>query len=90
MTCKDCIHYDVCKCVNSKVDEMYSNRNGTQYGCGYFKDKSRFVELPCKKTDFSGMFINCKSLKPLPPFDIDEIKKKSLIEKLKSLLKKQR
>lgn len=46
MTCKDCIHYDVCKCVNSKVDEMYGNRNGTQYGCGYFKDKARFIELP--------------------------------------------
>ena len=46
MTCKDCIHYDVCKCVNSKVDEMYGNRNGTQYGCGYFKDKSQIIELP--------------------------------------------
>lgn len=46
MTCKDCIHYDVCKCVNSKVDEMYGNRNGTQYGCGYFKDKKRIIELP--------------------------------------------
>lgn len=48
MTCKDCYHYDACKCVNSKLDEMYGNRNGTQYGCGYFKDKSRFIELPCK------------------------------------------
>lgn len=51
MTCKDCIHYDVCKCVNPKVDEMYGNRNGTQYGCGYFKDKSQIIKLPCKVGD---------------------------------------
>lgn len=79
MTCKDCINFDNCTIGNEKDTTM----------CDLFKDKSRFIELPCKKTDFSGMFINCKSLKPLPPFDIDEIKKKSLIEKLKSLLKKQ-
>lgn len=35
MACKDCIHYDVCE--NSPVIEN---------GCPYFKDKSRFIELP--------------------------------------------
>lgn len=49
MTCKDCVHYDVCKrdiaicvCRISKKVEML---------CDYFKDKTRFVELPCKVGD---------------------------------------
>lgn len=43
MTCKDCIHYDVCllgACINGGT--------GT---CLNFKDKSRFIELPCKVGD---------------------------------------
>ena len=52
MTCKDCIHYDVCllgACIN-----------GVTGTCLNFKDKSRFIELPCKVGDtvhyFSGDF----------------------------------
>ena len=37
MTCKDCIHYDVC--------------GESIFTCGQFKDKSRFIELPCKVGD---------------------------------------
>ena len=43
MTCKDCVHYDVCllgACINGAT--------GT---CLNFKDKSRFIELPCKVGD---------------------------------------
>lgn len=70
MFCKDCIHYDVCKCVNSKVDEMYGNRNGTQYGCGYFKDKSRFIDLPCNVGDevvINGETYKCIGFSIAPP-----------------------
>ena len=45
MTCKDCIHYDVCK------DYKWVERQGKlspSYNCPYIKDKSRFIELPCK------------------------------------------
>ena len=35
-TCKNCLHGDVCFTV---LDSMQ---------CQYFKDRSRFVELPCK------------------------------------------
>ena len=52
MTCKDCIHYDVC----------YENRDGmdiyalmqskeVETFCNHFKDKSRYIELPCKVGD---------------------------------------
>lgn len=52
MTCKDCVHYDVCKGWCSGIDE-YINPQGTenQEPCKHFKDKSRFVELPCKVGD---------------------------------------
>lgn len=43
-TCKDCIHYDLCL------------PNSQAYGvklkvCGKFKDKDRFIELPCAVGD---------------------------------------
>lgn len=37
MTCKKCIHYDVC--------------GESIFTCGQFKDKSKFIELPCKVGD---------------------------------------
>ena len=48
MTCKDCIHYEACH-------DMYYEEHATRHfdpekhnaekECGYFKDRSRFVEL---------------------------------------------
>lgn len=42
MTCKDCIHYDMCERLNfsETIDD-----------CEFFKNKSRFIELPCKVGD---------------------------------------
>ena len=53
MTCNDCIHFDLCIPVYSKI---FGKGNGLDAeaetdGCGYFKDRSRFVELPCKLGD---------------------------------------
>ena len=48
-TCRDCIHYDVCHNNFKNIDlneEMTDKRC-----CVYFKDKSRFIELPCKVGD---------------------------------------
>lgn len=44
MTCKDCIHYDVC------IQNIDTQTEGLTV-CKYFKDKSRFIELPCKVGD---------------------------------------
>lgn len=54
MTCKDCIHYEACH-------DMYYEEHATRHfdpekhnaekECGYFKDRFRFVELPCKVGD---------------------------------------
>ena len=53
MTCNDCIHFDLCIPVYSKI---FGKGNGLDAeaetdGCGYFKDRSRFVELPVKIAD---------------------------------------
>lgn len=49
MTCKDCIHYDVCGSTEQLTEGFIP--------CNLFKDKSRFVELPCKVSD-AIFFIN--------------------------------
>lgn len=41
MTCKDCIHNEVCYCYLI----TYTDNNPI---CCNYKDKSRFIELPCK------------------------------------------
>ena len=49
MTCKDCLHYEVCK---DDLSDSELNREMTEdCHCCYFKDKSKFIELPCKVGD---------------------------------------
>lgn len=52
MTCKDCIHYDVCTDFFSlQKREFAQDFNGSEVACEHFKDKSRILELPCKVGD---------------------------------------
>jgi len=44
-TCKDCLHVEVCE----EYGEVFSLIKGGK--CSLFKDRSRFVELPCKLGD---------------------------------------
>lgn len=47
-SCKDCVHYDVCyELTYHEPDGEIAGREG----CKHFKDKSRFVELPCAAGD---------------------------------------
>ena len=48
MTCKDCIHFESCKNLYETHGEGLS---GDSCVCDSFKDRSRFVELPCKVGD---------------------------------------
>ena len=47
MTCRDCIHYDVCQALEDggQVDKISPSL------CGCYKDKSKIIELPCKVGD---------------------------------------
>lgn len=52
-SCKDCIHFEVCD-SGSSIDEFMEHgtyTNGVEKECDTFKDRNRFVELPCKFGD---------------------------------------
>lgn len=52
MTCKDCLCSDVCIETRDQIQMLaYQSRNDIEKVCSNFKDKSRFVELPCKVGD---------------------------------------
>ena len=44
MTCKECIHYDVCEYFDREESIPLANTER----CIHFKPKSRFIELPCE------------------------------------------
>lgn len=51
MTCKDCLHYEACDLNDSlMMNESHSHLMPCDH-CPTFKDRSRFVELPCKPGD---------------------------------------
>lgn len=51
-TCKDCIHYDMCEYEYPYFVHKKEEQNADMgKECIQFKDKSRFVELPCKVGD---------------------------------------
>lgn len=62
-TCKDCLHIDVCEirtcymcdgagfaCDDCEIHSNYGKIPSIK-NCKYFKDRNRFVELPCKVGD---------------------------------------
>lgn len=42
MTCENCIHYDLCNAL-----EMNGLSKVHPKQCGFFNEKSRYIELPC-------------------------------------------
>lgn len=52
MTCKDCIHYAACMQYTTFAGcEFAQNFDQSDILCDIFKDKSRFIETPCKVGD---------------------------------------
>lgn len=56
-TCKKCSHYEVCRLGNLQYQTPYE-RYETKFikkldssRCGNFKDRSKFIELPCEVGD---------------------------------------
>lgn len=67
MTCKDCIHYDVC----NALDESGQVKILVPSQCGLFKDKSKYIELPCKIED--TVYHYCKLVNQIVPYVIEDI-----------------
>lgn len=56
MTCQDCVHYEVCDALEKNgISKIYPSL------CGYFKDKSKFIELPCEVGDNVYHITKCKN-----------------------------
>lgn len=63
MTCKDCIHHDVCKRIDYELD--YHNKSTKEaeeelpIKCDSFNDKERLIELPCEIGNTVYCIIEC-------------------------------
>lgn len=54
-SCKDCVHAEVCrfKDLPAPLSDSYIRESECiEKRCGDFKDRSRFVELPCKDGEY--------------------------------------
>lgn len=55
--CKDCIHYESCRDTYYNDEEQtripfgFFGQDGIDKACAFFKDRSKFIELPCKLGD---------------------------------------
>lgn len=73
MTCKDCIHYEVCKQKYYHLYESYSilDAENIESVCKSFKNKSKYIELPCKVGD--TVYHYCKSVNQTVPYVVEDI-----------------
>ena len=62
-TCKDCLHIEVCKdsLGNTKHYDNVIAAGNVEELCAFFKDRSKFVELPCKVGDTVYMLVTRKT-----------------------------
>ena len=55
VSCKDCVHVEVCedftkaKLSPKRAEELFPVLREHGRTCEHFKDRSRFIELPCNK-----------------------------------------
>lgn len=67
MTCNDCIHSGVCAIqlephyILDRAQKLMRESNNVEHECLSFKDRSRFVELPCKVGDTAWIIVRCKN-----------------------------
>ena len=59
-TCKECVHNNICNIKQRYNHPKYALQHIEKY-CKHFKDRSRFVELPCKVGDV----IFCTAMKKI-------------------------
>ena len=70
MTCKDCIHYDVCAINGIDVENTTFKK---ELCCGEFKDKSRIIELPCNVGDkYYKLKAQCTKMRDCYVYECEE------------------
>lgn len=73
MTCeKHCLHWEVCRLTPSEyaTAKYYTFCNCAEK-CECFKDKSKYIELPCKVGD--TVYHYCKSVNQIVPYVVEDI-----------------
>lgn len=74
VTCKDCIHYDVCDIWRREEGMDAKFYAETEDGkCEHFADKSRFVELPCKIGDKVYLISSSRGKKVISPREVEGV-----------------
>ena len=79
MTCKDCLHYGICRMdvcfIHANNGDTYQCQDSdkVEEDCEAFTDKSEWVHLPCKVGDVVYCFEPC--------FDTDHHPKLEVVEK---------
>lgn len=74
-TCKDCIHYDLCKFTAYQEarrlgeDERKLVTIDNNVACKFFKDNARMIELPCKVGDKVAVRACCECVQTIPDND---------------------
>lgn len=73
MTCKDCVHCDVCKYKFFHLSENHYtlDSKNVEYICKCFKDKAKYIELPCKVGD--TVYHYCKEVCAILSYFIERI-----------------
>lgn len=73
-TCKDCLYYECCSSLNKefkKYPKDYIGSDLVARNCSTFKDKSRFIELPCKVGDTVYQF--CETFGVVLPYFVETL-----------------
>lgn len=84
MTCKDCIHYDVCSYDGSNISgNEFANK--VEEICDFFKDKSLIVELPCHFGD-TIYYFNTYSERGGEYIDAGEVELVDIVEDAKIII----
>lgn len=73
MTCKDCVHYEVC---------VFHTKGNENEKCCHFKPKSRIVELPCEVGQTMYVLDKADVRNPIKKREFDEV----AISRTKSLV----
>lgn len=71
MTCKDCIHYELCnvQAFNGFNKNFEPEKDWKR--CGVFKDKSKYIELPCEVGD--KVYVICYKRNAQPYIRIETV-----------------
>ena len=71
MTCKDCMHYKLCEVqAFNGFNKNFEPEKDWKH-CGCFKDKSKYIELPCKVGDV--VYSYCYEFDYILPYFVENI-----------------